>query len=108
MRTNATAVIATIAFLATPVVLLAQDAGGAAGERAAGSTVGSPPTPGTNSAGTAQSSGSGVNTAPGVTTGAAGAAGTGTMATSPTSSDAAINQENKAIDRKLKGICRGC
>jgi len=105
MRTNATAVIAAIAFLATPVVLLAQDAGGAAGERAAGSTVGSPPTPGTNSAGTAQSSGSGVNTAPGVTT---GTAGTGTMATSPTSSDAAINEENKSIDRKLKGICRGC
>jgi len=105
MRTNATAVIATIAFLATSAVLLAQDAGGAAGERAAGSTVGSPPTPGTNSAGTAQSSGSGVNTAPGVTT---GTAGTGTMATSPTSSDAAINEENKSIDRKLKGICRGC
>jgi hypothetical protein len=105
MRASATAVIATIAFLATPVVLLAQDAGGAAGERAAGSTVGSPPTPGTNSAGTAQSSGRDVNTAPGVTT---GTAGTGTMATSPTSSDAAINEENKTIDRKLKGICRGC
>jgi hypothetical protein len=22
--------------------------------------------------------------------------------------DAAINDENKTIDRKLKGICRGC
>jgi hypothetical protein len=101
MRARATALIAVIAFLATPVVLLAQDAGG----RPAGSTVGSPPTPVTNSAGTAQSSGPGVNTAPGVTT---GATGTGTMATTTTSSDAAINEENKTIDRKLKGICRGC
>jgi hypothetical protein len=30
------------------------------------------------------------------------------MATSPTSSDAAINEENKTIDRKLNSICRGC
>jgi hypothetical protein len=30
------------------------------------------------------------------------------MATNPTSSDAAINEENKTIDRKLKSICRGC
>jgi hypothetical protein len=61
--------------------------------------------PGTNSAGTAQSSGSGVNTAPGVTT---GAAGTGTMATNPASVDAAIAEENKTIDRRLNSICRGC
>ena len=100
MRTSVTAAIAAIVILATPADLLAQGAGG--------STVGSPPAPGTNSIGTAQSSGSGVNTAPGVTTGAAGAAGTGTMATPTTSSDAAINEENKMIDRRLKSICRGC
>ena len=58
----------------------------------------SPPPPGTNSAGTAQSSGG-----RGVTTGSAGA---GTWP--QTSEDAAINEENKTIDRKLKGICRGC
>jgi hypothetical protein len=98
-------VIAAIVILATPADLLAQVAGDVSSGRSAGSTVGSPPAPGTNSAGTAQSSGRGVNTAPGVTT---GAAGTGTMATNPTSSDAAINEENKTIDRKLKGICRGC
>jgi hypothetical protein len=63
---------------------------------AAGNSSGlaSPP-PGTNSVGTAQSSG--MNTGSGVTTGSA--------ATTP---DAAINEENKAVDRKLKGICRGC
>ena len=104
-RVSATAAMAAIVILATPVVVLAQGAGDAAGGRSAGSTVGSPPTPGTNSAGTAQSSGSGVNTGTGVTT---GAAGTGTMATSPKSTDEAINEENKTIDRKLKGICRDC
>jgi hypothetical protein len=46
-----------------------------------------------------------VNTGAGVTT---GAAGTGTMARPQADVDAAINDENRAIDRKLKGICRGC
>jgi hypothetical protein len=63
---------------------------------------------GTNSAGTAQSSGAGVNTGAGVTTGTAGPLGTGTAAAPNASSDAAINEENKTIDRKVKGICRGC
>jgi len=94
--------------LATPANLLAQGAGEAGSGRAAGSTVGSSPMPGTNSAGAAQPSGSGVNTAPGVTTGAAGAPGTGTMATSTANTDAAIAEENKTIDRKLNSICRGC
>jgi hypothetical protein len=68
--------------------------------------VASPPPPGTNSAGTANSSGSSSTT-----TGSAGSrAGVGgTEATGPqTSGDAAIEQENKAIDRRLKSICRGC
>jgi hypothetical protein len=35
--------------------------------------------------------------------------GTGMATTNPQqSTDAAINEENKTIDRKLKGICRGC
>jgi hypothetical protein len=63
--------------------------------------------PGTNSAGTAQSSGSAQNREPGVTSGTA--LGTGKAAPPPMpSSDNAVNQENATIDRKLKSICRGC
>jgi hypothetical protein len=62
--------------------------------------------PGTNSAGTAQSSGA-PNRAPGATSGTA--LGTGKAAPPPTpSGDAVINQENAILDRKLKSICRGC
>jgi hypothetical protein len=46
-----------------------------------------------------------------MTTGSAGSrAGVGgTAATGPkTSGDVAIEAEDKAIDRKLKSICRGC
>jgi hypothetical protein len=69
----------------------------------------SPPAPGTNSAGTAQSSGAGVNTGSGVTTGSGRSAGSGTTVTGPQrSGDAEINEENKEVDRKIKGICRGC
>jgi hypothetical protein len=69
----------------------------------------SPTTPGTNAAGTAQSSGSGVNTGSGVTTGSGRSAGSGTGMTGPQrSGDAAINEENKEVDRKIKSICRGC
>jgi hypothetical protein len=69
----------------------------------------SPPAPGTNSAGTAQSSGSAVNAQPGVTTGSAGRAAPGTDVTGPQKNgDAAIEEENKTIDRKVKSICRGC
>jgi hypothetical protein len=59
----------------------------------AGSSRGAMPnSPGTNSLGTAQSSG-------GVTTGSA--AGN-------TTEDKKIQDENRHIDQKLKGICRGC
>jgi hypothetical protein len=61
----------------------------------------SPPAPGTNTAGTAQSSGRGVNTESGVTTGSGRSAGSGSV-------DAAITEENKTVDRKIKSICRGC
>ena len=60
---------------------------------------------GTNSAGTAQSSGNArhrdeTNK---------GGLGTGHAKEPATpSADAVINQENQLLDRKLKGICRGC
>jgi hypothetical protein len=54
---------------------------------------------GTNSSGTAQSSGA-ANARPGVTTGSGRGARKNT--------DAAIVEENKTIDRKVKSICRGC
>jgi hypothetical protein len=53
------------------------------------------PPPGTNSAGTANSSGSSV------TTGAAGPRAKG-------DSDIAIEKEDKQVDSKIKSICRGC
>ncbi len=60
---------------------------------------------GTNSAGTAQSSG--PNRASGVTTGAG--LGSGRSAAEPTTNaDAAVKAENELLDRKLKSICRGC
>ena len=58
------------------------------------SRLASPPAPGTNSAGTAQSSGGGVTT--------------GSARSGRTSDDAAITEENKEVDRKIKSICRGC
>lgn len=103
-RSSVRAAIAAIAILISPVGSLAQSAGGSLTGTGTGSTAGSP-APGTNSAGTAQSTGSGVNTGAGVTT---GAAGTGTMARPQADVDAAINQENKTIDRRLNSICRGC
>jgi hypothetical protein len=55
-----------------------------------------------------QSSGQAPNRDLGVTTGSA-ALGSGRAATAPsTSTDAAVRAENELIDRKLKGICRGC
>ncbi|KRR26002.1 hypothetical protein [Bradyrhizobium retamae] len=53
-----------------------------------------PPPPGTNTAGTAQSSGRGVTT--------------GSARPGSSTDDAVINEENKTVDRKMKGICRGC
>ena len=93
-RASVTIPVAAITILIAPAVSLAQSA-----DRSSA---------GTNSAGTAQSSGAGVNTGAGVTTGAAGSLGTGTAAPPNKSTDAAISEENKTIDRKLKGICRGC
>ena len=93
-RASVTIAVTAITVLISPAVSLAQSTGGSSA--------------GTNSAGTAQSSGAGVNTGAGVTTGSAGSLGTGTAAPPNKSTEAAISEENKTIDRKLKGICRGC
>jgi hypothetical protein len=79
---------------AMPGVSLAQGTGGSTGG-VAGSP-GSPP--GTNSLGTAQSSG--AKTAPGVTTGTA-------SGVNP-DADATVSAENRLLNKKLKSICRGC
>lgn len=93
-RTSAIAMLAAILVLAAPAVSRAQGA--------------SAPPPGTNSAGAAQPSGGALNQDPGMTTGASGM-GSGRAATPPTTSpETAIEDENTIIDRKLKGICRGC
>lgn len=83
---------------ALPAAALAQATGGSAGSTggaagSAGGVANSPaPPPGTNSLGTAQSSGAGG--------GGAAATGGGT--------DAAVAAENRMLDKKLKSICRGC
>ncbi|UPJ56229.1 hypothetical protein [Bradyrhizobium sp. 192] len=88
------------ALAAMPAVAFAQASGGSAGSTggpagSGGGIANSPaPPPGTNSLGTAQSSGAGS----GVTTGTGSGGGT----------DAAVNAENKLLDKKLKSICRGC
>jgi len=92
--------ILIFALAAMPAVAFAQATGGSAGSSggaagSAGGVANSPALPpGTNSLGTAQSSGPGA----GVTTGS----GTGGAA------DAAVNAENRMLDKKLKSICRGC
>ncbi|WP_076858553.1 hypothetical protein [Bradyrhizobium mercantei] len=101
-KLSATVALATIAVLLAPAVTVAQGAGGGTGTGNPSSAspatpqVASPPR-GTNSAGTAQSSG-GLNTGAGVTTGSA----------STENLDKAIEDENKTVDRRVKGICRGC
>lgn len=87
--------IVILSLAAMPAIAFAQATGGTSGS--GGSTGGvagsSSPAPGTNSLGTAQSSGLGS----GLTTGNAGGSG-----------DAAVNAENRMLDKKLKSICRGC
>src|SRR5262249_34973583 len=107
MRVSRSLMIATL--LLVPLQAAAQSSGGSAGggvggsgSGSAGVTTGTAPgstgspsaanAPGTNSLGTAQSSG-------GVTTGSAAGS---------TAEDKKIQDENRDVDRKLKGICRGC
>ena len=90
--------IVILSLAAMPAVSFAQSTGGSAGSSggsagSAGGVANSPaPAPGTNSLGTAQSSGAA----------AGGTTGTGT------GGDAAVNAENRMLDKKLKSICRGC
>jgi hypothetical protein len=90
------AFVVILALVGTTAASLAQATGGVGGSSgASGGVANSPaPPPGTNSLGTAQSSG----TAAGRTT------GTGTGG----STDAAVAAENRLLDKKLKSICRGC
>lgn len=90
--------VVIFALAAAPAASFAQTTGGAAGSGGpTGGVANSPaPPPGTNSLGTAQSSG--PNAASGVTTGT-GAGG---------AADATVNAENRMLDKKLKSICRGC
>jgi len=104
MRTSCCLIIAGA--LLFPLQALAQSSGSGgssggvsgSGSGGAGVTTGTAPgamkpnPPGTNSLGTAQSSG-------GVTTGSASGS---------TSEDKKIQDENRQINQKLKGICKGC
>lgn len=89
--------IVIISLAAMPVVSFAQTTGGATGSTGGVTNAPAPP-PGTNSLGTAQSSG--ANTAPGVTIGAASGANR--------DADATVSAENRLLDKKMKSICRGC
>ena len=95
-NTSIKTLIVILSLAAMPAVSFAQTTGGATGSSGSTGGVGHAPAPppGTNSLGTAQSSGM----SRGGTTGAA----TGGSA------DAAVNAENKLLDKKVKGICRGC
>jgi hypothetical protein len=89
--------IVIVALAASPALAFAQTTGGSTGSTGGVAKAPAPP-PGTNSLGTAQSSG--ANAAPGVTTGAA-------SGPNP-DADATVNAENKLLDKKMKSICRGC
>jgi hypothetical protein len=110
-RISMTAGVIAIAILASPVDLRAQRTSGGADGGSAGGAGNSAnlvlPPPGTNGAGTARSSGPGINTGPGVTTGSANISGN-SVSGPQTNGDAAIAAEDKAIESKLKSICRGC
>ncbi|KWV51474.1 hypothetical protein AS156_12940 [Bradyrhizobium macuxiense] len=100
-KLSAITTLATIAILLASPATFAQTTGQGAGSPSTGTTpqhLASPPPRGTNSAGTAQSSGGRLNTGEGVTTGSA----------SSESVDQVIANENRSIDQRLKGICRGC
>jgi hypothetical protein len=93
--------IVILSLAVMPAASFAQATGGAGSAGSTGSSgstggvANSPaPPPGTNSLGTAQSSGPGS----GATTGTGNGGST----------DAAVNAENRMLDKKLKSICRGC
>lgn len=68
-----------------------------------------PDPPGTNSVGTAQSSGSSAGRGSDVTTGSAGNRRGGIDAQGPNRpGDAKIRAEDPKVDKKIKSICKGC
>jgi hypothetical protein len=88
---------AVVAILLSPVGAFAQSSG--AGGGASGGTAG------TNSAGTANASG-GARTGSGIS---AGATGTGeSLDEKPTTGNAQVDAQDRAVDRQVKGICKGC
>jgi hypothetical protein len=106
MRISCFLIVASVSLL--PAQAFAQSGGvGGSGSAAAGVTTGTakgsgatgapdvrmPGPPGTNSAGTAQSSGE-------VTTGSA--------SRSTSDADAKIRAEDPKVDQTIKGICKGC
>lgn len=91
---------ATAAVLLSSAVALAQS--GSAGSSGGGATGG---TAGTNSAGTANAGGG--RAATGITTGASGT-GQASPDGKPTTGDAAVDAQDRAVDRKVKSICKGC
>ncbi|WP_454619825.1 hypothetical protein [Bradyrhizobium cenepequi] len=117
-RKSLAILITAFAVLAAPAMSLAQGGGGGGGGAGGapsgsanvggqgnqainpGNTNSTPglanPPRGTNSAGTAQSS-----SGPGTTTGSA-------AGRPRTNEDTAIDAEDAPLDRKIKGICRGC
>ena len=91
-------ICAAVLVLLSSGAVLAQTGGGAGGA-SGGATGGAA---GTNSAGTANSSG-GV----GMGTGA-GAGGAPSVDGKPTTGDANVDAQDRAVDRKVKSICKGC
>lgn len=98
MRMSFSLIVAGVLLL--PVQATAQSGGAAGGASSGAATaptgspdVAIPGPPGTNSLGTAQSSGRGVTTG---------------SAAGSTAEDRKIQEENREIERKLKGICKGC
>jgi hypothetical protein len=132
MRMSRSIIFASLLLLPLPV--MAQGTGGSAGATASpGALNGSlsnpnpgsqtspnnlnaagkptlPNPPGTNSAGTAQPSGSSAGGgSSSVTTGSAGNRTGGINAQGPnTPGDAAVRAEDPKVDKKIKSICRGC
>jgi hypothetical protein len=79
----------------------------------AGNAAKAPQTPGTNAAGTANSTGSPGGTTPAragstSTRAAGGTAVTGPNTKAATKTEAAVDAENRKLDRMIKGLCRGC
>ncbi|MTV12071.1 MULTISPECIES: hypothetical protein [Bradyrhizobium] len=97
-KLSVTTALATIAIVLAPAVTVAQGTGSGGPSSASPTSQQGTSPPGTNSAGTAQCSGS-PNTDRGVTTGSA---------TRTESVDKAIGDENEKVDRRTRGICRGC